>query len=276
MSQRARKSLLYWLILSPLAVVILFPYAVMVFTAIKPREEILAYPPRWLPSRVELANFADMWAAVGFGPALVNSLYVSFVATLLCLLVAIPAGYATSRFAFAGRGLYRQFLLVTQMLSPIVLVIGVFRLMAWLGLINQLNSLVLAYAAFTIAFAVWMLQSYFATIPKELEEAAWIDGCSRLQGLTRIFVPLAVPAVTVTAILTFIFSWNEFVLALTLLRSDDRFTLPLKVYSLVGGRYTVEWHHVMAATFLATVPVAIVFAWLQRYLVQGLALGAVK
>ena len=276
MSPRVRKSLLYWLILAPLAVVILFPYAVMVFTAIKPREEILAYPPRWLPSRVELANFVDMWGAIGFGPALLNSLYVSFVATLLCLLVAIPAGYATSRFAFAGRGLYRQFLLVTQMLSPIVLVIGVFRLMAWLGLINQLNSLVLAYAAFTIAFAVWMLQSYFATIPKELEEAAWIDGCSRLQGLTRIFVPLAVPAVTVTAILTFIFSWNEFVLALTLLRSDDQFTLPLKVYSLVGGRYTVEWHHVMAATFLATVPVAIVFAWLQRYLVQGLALGAVK
>ena len=273
---RVAKSLLCWLILSPLVVVILFPYAVMVFTAIKPREEILAYPPRWLPSRVDLANFVEMWDATGFGPALVNSLYVSFAATLLCLAVAIPAAYALSRFRFAGRGLYRQFLLVTQMLSPIVLVIGIFRLMAWLGLVDQLNALVLTYGAFTVAFAVWMLQSYFATIPVELEEAAWIDGCSRLQALTRIFVPLAVPAVTVTAILTFIFSWNEFVLALTLLRNDERFTLPLKVFSLVGGRYSVEWDHVMAATFLATVPVAIVFAWLQRYLVQGLALGAVK
>jgi multiple sugar transport system permease protein len=273
---RVAKSLLCWLILSPLVVVILFPYAVMVFTAIKPREEILAYPPRWLPSRVDLANFVEMWDATGFGPALVNSLYVSFAATLLCLAVAIPAAYALSRFRFAGRGLYRQFLLVTQMLSPIVLVIGIFRLMAWLGLVDHLNALVLTYGAFTVAFAVWMLQSYFATIPVELEEAAWIDGCSRLQALTRIFVPLAVPAVTVTAILTFIFSWNEFVLALTLLRSDAQFTLPLKVFSLVGGRYSVEWDHVMAATFLATVPVAIVFAWLQRYLVQGLALGAVK
>ena len=273
---RVAKSLLCWLILSPLVVVILFPYAVMVFTAIKPRDEILAYPPRWLPSRVDLANFVEMWDATGFGPALVNSLYVSFAATLLCLAVAIPAAYALSRFRFAGRGLYRQFLLVTQMLSPIVLVIGIFRLMAWLGLVDHLNALVLTYGAFTVAFAVWMLQSYFATIPVELEEAAWIDGCSRLQALTRIFVPLAVPAVTVTAILTFIFSWNEFVLALTLLRSDAQFTLPLKVFSLVGGRYSVEWDHVMAATFLATVPVAIVFAWLQRYLVQGLALGAVK
>ena len=276
MSPRARKSLLYWLILSPLVVVILFPYAVMVFTAVKPRDEIFAYPPRWLPSEVELSNFVEMWGAVGFGPALANSLYVSVAATALCLGIAIPAAYAVSRFRFKGRGLYRQFLLVTQMLSPIVLVIGIFRLMAWLGLVNQLNSLVLAYGAFTLAFAVWMLQSYFATIPVELEEAAWIDGCSRPQALARIFVPLATPAVAVTAILTFIFAWNEFVLALTLLRSDDRFTLPLKVFSLVGGRYSVEWDHVMAATFLATVPVAIVFAWLQRYLVQGLALGAVK
>ena len=276
MSSRARRSLLYWLLLSPLMVVILFPYAVMIATAVKPREEILAFPPRWLPSRLDLWNFVEMWDAVGFGRALLNSLYVSLAATLLCLLVAIPAAYAVSRFRFAGKGPYRQFLLVTQMLSPIVLVIGIFRLMAWLGLVNQLNSLVLAYGAFTLAFAVWMLQSYFATIPVELEEAAWIDGCSRPQALVRIFVPLAVPAVTVTAILTFIFSWNEFVLALTLLRSDDKFTLPLKVFSLVGGRYSVEWDHVMAATFLATVPVAVVFAWLQRYLVQGLALGAVK
>jgi multiple sugar transport system permease protein len=181
-----------------------------------------------------------------------------------------------SRFRFRGRGPYRQFLLVTQMLSPIVLVIGIFRLMAWLGLVDQLNALVLAYGAFGIAFAVWMLQSYFATIPVELEEAAWIDGASRLQSLTRVFVPLALPAVTVTALLTFIYGWNEFVLALTLLRSDAQFTLPIKVFSLVGGRYSVEWDHVMAATFLATVPVAVVFAWLQRYLVQGLALGGVK
>ena len=276
MSPRARKSLLYWLLLSPLMVVILFPYAVMIATAVKPRAEIMAYPPRWLPSRIDLGNFVTMWDAVGFGRALLNSLYVSFAATLLCLLVAIPAAYAVSRFRFPGRGPYRQFLLVTQMLSPIVLVIGIFRLMAWLGLVDQLNALVLAYGAFGIAFAVWMLQSYFATIPVELEEAAWIDGASRLQSLTLVFVPLALPAVTVTALLTFIYGWNEFVLALTLLRSDARFTLPIKVFSLVGGRYSVEWDHVMAATFLATVPVAVVFAWLQRYLVQGLALGGVK
>jgi multiple sugar transport system permease protein len=276
MSPRARKSVLYWLLLAPLVVVILFPYAVMLSTALKPAAEIMRFPPAWFGSRLELGNFAQMWTAVGFGQALLNSLYVSVTATLLCMAVAIPAAYALARFPFRGHGLYRQFLLITQMLSPIVLVIGIFRLMALLGLVDQLNSLVLTYAAFNLAFSIWMLQSYFATIPQEVEEAAYIDGATWLQSLVRIFLPLALPALAVTAILCFIFGWNEFVLALTTLRSSDNYTLTLKVFDLVGGRYSIEWHVVMAATFLATVPVAILFAWLQRYLVRGLALAAVK
>lgn len=276
MSARARRSVLYWLVLSPLVVVILFPYAVMISTAVKPGAEIMNFPPAWFGSRVQLSNFVEMWGKVGFGQALANSLYVALASTALCLLIAIPAGYAMSRFRFAGQGAYRMFLLITQMLSPIVLVIGIFRLMALLGLVDRLNSLVLTYAAFNLAFSVWMLQSYFATIPKEVEEAAWIDGASWLQSLRLVFLPMALPALAVTAILSFIFAWNEFVLALTNLRSSDNFTLTLKVFDLVGGRYSVEWDIVMAATFLATVPVAIVFAWLQRYLVRGLALAAVK
>jgi multiple sugar transport system permease protein len=276
MSRRVKKSILYWLILSPLVVVILFPYAVMLSTALKPGDEIMTFPPRWFGSSLELGNFAERWGKVGFGQALWNSLYVSLGATLLCLLIAIPAGYAMARFRFAGQGAYRQFLLITQMLSPIVLVIGIFRLMAALGLVDDLNSLVLTYAGFNLAFSIWMLQSYFATIPKEIEEAAWIDGATWLQSLLRVFLPLALPALAVTAILAFIFGWNEFVLALTTLRRPENYTLTLKVFDQVGGRYSIEWDIVMAATFLATVPVAIVFAWLQRYLVRGLALAAVK
>jgi multiple sugar transport system permease protein len=121
------------------------------------------------------------------------------------------------------------------MLSPIVLVIGIFRLMAAMGLVDQLWALILTYGAFNLAFAVWMLQSYFATIPKELEEAAWIDGASGFQSLTLVFLPLHCRRSRVTAIFVFINSWNEFVLALTLMRSPDKFTLPLKIFSLVGG-----------------------------------------
>jgi multiple sugar transport system permease protein len=273
---KARRSLLYWLALLPLMVIILFPYAVMLSTALKPKDEVFSFPPTWLPSRLAFDNFARMWTTIGFGTALENSLVVGVATTLLCLAIAIPAAYALARMSFPGKGLYRQFLLVTQMLSPIVLVIGIFRLMAAMGLIDQLVSLILAYSAFNLAFATWMLQSYFSTIPRELEEAAWIDGASKLQSLLRIFLPMATPALAVTAILTFIYSWNEFVLVLTLLRSDEKLTLTMKIFTLVGGAYTVDWSVVMAATLLATVPVAIVFATLQRYLVRGLALGAVK
>ena len=137
-------------------------------------------------------------------------------------------------------------------------------------------SLVVIYTAFNIAFCVWMLQSYFSTIPRDLEEAAWMEGASRWRTLIAVFLPLAVPAMVVTAIFTFINAWNEFVIALTMLRTEGTYTLPIRVFSLVAGRYTVDWHYVMAAAFVASVPVAILFAWLQRYLVRGLSIGAVK
>jgi multiple sugar transport system permease protein len=269
-----RRSILAWLLLAPLVLVILFPYAVMLITAVKPATEVLQ--PRWLPSEVRLANFVEMWERTNFGPALLNSFYVSALSTVGAILVSIPAAYALSRYRFAGRRLYRQFLLISQMLSPIVLVLGLFRLVVALGLLDNINSLILVYAAFNIAFTVWMLQSYFSTIPKDLEEAAWMEGAGRLATLRRVFLPLAVPAIVVTAIFTFINSWNEFVIALTMLRQQENYTLPIQIFSLVAGRYTIEWQHVMGAAFVATFPVAIVFAWLQRYLVRGLALGAVK
>jgi len=276
MSAKLKKSMLYWLILSPLVVVILFPFAVMFVTAVRPRDELFVFPPTWWFSEFRWDNFTDMWVKTNFGRALLNSLYVSFASTALALALSIPAAYALSRYRFPGKRAYRTFLLMTQMMSPIVLVLGLFRLMVALGMVNNLNSLVLTYAAFNMAFTIWMLQSYFSTIPRDLEEAAWIDGATHIQSLWRVFLPLAVPAIAVTSIFGFINSWNEFVLALTMIRSSDDFTLPVQIYSQVAGRYQVEWHHVMAGTVLATVPVAIVFSWLQRYLIRGMALGAVK
>jgi multiple sugar transport system permease protein len=276
MSRKLRRSILYWAILSPLVVVIIFPFAVMFVTAFRPRSELFVYPPTWTFSEIRWENFVEMWDKTGFGGALLNSLYVSVTATLIALILSIPAAYAMSRYRFVGKGAYRTFLLMTQMMSPIVLVLGLFRLMAAMGLVDTLNSLVLTYAAFNMAFTIWMLQSYFNSIPRDLEEAAWMDGASHFTSLVKVFLPLAVPAMVVTAIFTFINSWNEFVLALTMLRSSENFTLPVQIFSQVAGRYQVEWHHVMAATVLATVPVAIVFSWLQRYLIRGMALGAVK
>lgn len=276
-----RRSLLCWLALSPLLVLVVFPFAVMLSTALKPIDEVLAWPPRWLPHRLAWRNFADMWRAADFGTAALNSLGISVAATLLALAVAVPAAYAMARRDLPGRALYRQFLLVTQMLSPVLLVLGLFRMAAsvpFFGgtLVDTRTGVVVIYAAFNVAFAVWMLASYFATIPRDLEEAAWIDGCTRAGAVLRIFLPLAAPAIAVTAIVTFVAAWNEFTVALTLLRDPAKLTLTLRVVNLVAGRYSVQWNQVMAATLLATLPVAVVFALLQRYLVQGLTLGAVK
>jgi len=274
MRKKLARSVLYWILLSPIVVLVLFPFAVMLITAIKPQSEVL--DPTWWPSEPRWENFVEMWHETDFGSAFANSIYVSGLTTLLTILVAIPAAYSLSRYRFAGRGAFRQFLLVSQMLSPIVLVIGLFRLVVAVGMIDSLNAVMLVYVAFNIAFSVWMLQSYFTTIPRDLEEVAWIEGASSVQTLLRVFLPLAVPAMVVTAIFTFINAWNEFVIALTMLRQQAAYTLPIQIFSLVSGRYTVEWHYVMAAALVATIPVAIVFAWLQRYLMRGLALGAVK
>ncbi len=276
-----RRSIWSWVVLSPLVILVLFPFAVMLSTALKPLDEVLAFPPRWIPTHIAWHNFADMWVAAGFGRALLNSVGISIVATLLSLLVAVPAAYAMARLNLPGRGAYRQFLLITQMLSPILLVLGLFRMAAAIPfgdgtLVDTRLALVIIYAAFNIAFAVWMMASYFQTIPRDLEEAAWIDGATPFGAVMRIFLPVALPALAVAGIVTFVACWNEFTVALTLLRSDDKLTLTLRVVNLVAGRYSVEWNQVMAATLLATVPVAIVFASFQRLLTGGLTLGAVK
>jgi multiple sugar transport system permease protein len=271
-----RRSLLHWLALSPLMVVILIPYAVMLSTALKGADEVFSFTPRWIPHRIVFSSFPAIWQQANLGRALVNSLLVSVGATIVTLVPSIPAAYATARMRFRGEGTFRQFLLVTQMISPVVLIIGIFRLIRMMGLVDDLLSLVLTYAAFNAAFAIWMLQSYFRTIPLEVEEAAWIDGARWLTALRLVFLPLALPAIGVAAMFTFINAWTDFVLAFTLLRSPDQLTVTMKIFLQVSGAYHVSWNNVMAGVLIATLPAAIMFAALQRYLVRGLAIGAVK
>lgn len=276
MSDYAKKSLLFWLLLSPLVLLVLFPYAVMISTALKPATEVFEFPPRWLPRHIDFSSFPDMWEKTGFGQALFSSFYVSIGSTVLVLLFAIPGAYALARYRLPGNKMLNLFLLLSQMISPVVLIIGIFRMMAAQHLIDNLNAVVLANAGFSVAFAVWMLQSYFATIPREIEEAAHIDGASWLSSLWRIFLPLAMPAIGVTSIFTFITSWTDFILAFTLLRSQDNLTATMKIFYLVSGSYHVDWNEVMAATLVATLPITIMFILMQRRIVSGLAVGAVK
>jgi len=278
----ARRTFWSWLFLLPLVLLTLFPYIVMLTTALKPANEVYAFPSRWFGSRLAFENFANVWA-LGLGRSLANSLLISLLATMLALLIGFPAAYALSRYRLrrGPRSLYRQFLLLTQMISPIVLAVGIFRIVADLRLINWPYPLVylpliVIYAVFNIAFSTWMMQSYFQTIPEELEEAAWIDGSSRLISFSRIFLPLALPAVAIAALFSFIYCWNEFVLAYLILRRPEQATVTMQVFGLVGGRYTVEWEQVMAAALIATVPMLLVFVFAQKQIIGGLALGSGK
>jgi multiple sugar transport system permease protein len=270
------RSLLIWLILTPLIFVNVAPFVIMILTAIKPADEVFTFPPRWLPSRIAWENFPEMWVAANFGRALMNSLVVSVLSTLLALSLAVPFAYALSRFSFRGKGVLGVILLATQMLSPVVLVLGLFRLVVAMGLNDTHAALVIYYAAFNLAFAVWMLRSYFDSIPLDIEEAAWVEGATRGKALVMVFLPLALPAMAVTAIFSFINAWNDFVLALTILRTPDKATITLEVVNLVAGRYDKEWQQIMAAALVATLPVTLMFAWLQKYLLKGLSGGAVK
>ncbi len=278
---KIRRSIICWLALSPLIVVVLFPFVVMLLTALKPQAEVLSYPTHWLPSCFAWQNFGDMWEATQFGTALKNSLLLSSLSTVCGVAISIPAAYALARFPFKGKGFYRRFLLATQMLSPILLVIGLFKLAASIpygdgNLVDSHIGVIATYTALNTAFSVWMLQSYFSTIARDMEEAAWLEGCGRVRAVFQIFLPLALPAIVVTAIFAFINAWNEFAVVYTLIRSPENKPLTVQIVDLVAGRYSVEWHQVMAAALLATLPVAALFSWLQKYFVQGLSSGGVK
>jgi multiple sugar transport system permease protein len=281
MKRKLLRSVVCWAVLSPLIVLVLFPFAVMISTALKPETEVMSHPPYWIPKHWSLASFPAMWEQAHFSTAIPGTLVICCGSVLLALCVAIPAAYAVARLEFRPKPSYRLFLLVTQMLAPVLLILGLFRMAAAVpfgdgSLVNTRLGVILIYSAFQIAFSVWMLSAYFAAIPRDIEEAAWIDGCGRIRAIWHMFLPLAVPAIAVCASVAFVAGWNEYIVALTMLRSQDKQTVTLQVVNLVAGRYSVEWNQVMAATLVATLPVAIVFAALQRFLVRGLTVGAVK
>ena len=269
------RTIICWLVLLPVMLTDLFPFVVTILTALKPRNELTQIPPNFLPSEFQWGNFIEVWQNTNIASSLINSLFISTVATIIALVVAAPCAYAMTRFDFKGKTAYRFFLLVTQMLSPIVLVLGLFRLMVYMGVVDSLGFLSVIYAAFNIAFCVWMLQSYFETIPKDLEESAWIDGASRFRSLLTIFLPLALPAVVIVAMFTFVNSWNEFIIAFSTLRDSSSYTIQLGIFEMTGY-YSVRWDYIMVSVIIATIPVAILFAWLQKHLVGGLTSGSVK
>ncbi len=254
---------------------LLFPFYVMLITSLKPMSEIFTIPPTWLPAQPTLQSYIEVWRAVPLARFFWNSLIIATGASILTLACAVPAGYALARYRFPGRSFMLYAILVTQMFSPVVVIITLFKVLSAYKLLNTYAALIVTNAAFALAFSLWMLTGFFQSVPKEVEEAAQLDGCTTVQTILKILIPLAAPGVATTVVYTFILAWNEFIFALTFISSTRMQPLTLGLASFIG-RFTIEWNLLMAGSLLATLPVIILFLLVEKHLVTGLSAGALK
>jgi len=247
----------------------------IVVTALKTEKEIYDYPPTFFPTTVTLEQYATILWHSQFPLFIRNSAIVAVVCTLITAIVALLAAYAITRMQFVGRAMVARLIVVAYLLPPSLLFIPLFLVLQRLGLVDALGGLVLAYLTFTVPFATWMLIGHIRTIPSELDEAARIDGASRLQVLLRIIVPVALPGIAVVALFAFTQAWNEFLYALVFVYNNSARTITAGLASLMMGDVFI-WGQLMAASTLAIVPVLLVYLVAQKYLIEGLTGGSVK
>lgn len=261
----------------PVLLVVLFaiaPYAWMILTSIKPQAELSIWPVQYLPRQATLQHYRDLISRTSFSGNLGNSMVIACGSALLGLGVSIPAAYAFSRFRFTGRRQLMTAFLVINMFPIVLLIIPLFLLMRTLGLIDTFAGVILGHSTFAIPFAIWMLTSYFNAIPKELDEAAMIDGASRFETIRLVVLPLVMPGVVTAGIYIFITSWNEYLFAMMLSGQAVRtVTVALQLFI---GEFTIQWGLLTAGGTLIALPVTILFLFVQKRLVGGLTAGAVK
>jgi arabinogalactan oligomer/maltooligosaccharide transport system permease protein len=267
-------------VLVVLCLLTLYPVLWVVGLALSPGQGFR--PGLWpLPAEPTLQNFAELIGATDaaghslFWRQMLNSVVISALTTVLGLALSTTAAYAMSRFEFKGRRFGLTALLATQMFPATMMSVPLYAIMNKLHLLNSVAGLVLVYATSSVPFCVWMLKGYFDTIPRDLEEAALLDGATHGQIFWRVVLPLARPALAVTALFSFMTAWNEFILAATFLDDATRFTLPVALQRFVG-EYKTEWGHFAAGALVVSAPVMAVFFALQRHLVGGLTAGGVK
>ncbi|MGB3280973.1 MAG: carbohydrate ABC transporter permease [Pseudorhodobacter sp.] len=253
----------------------LFPLYWLLKIAITPDQLIFSEGTRLWPSALTLDNFRTVLFQTDFLSYFGNSLYVSLGTAAVTTVIAAGAGYAFSRFHFGGKRIIIAVMLITQMFPLLMIIAPIYKIVASLGLLNSLTSLIVVYTAFNIPFATVLMQSFFDGIPKDLEEAAMMDGCSRFQALRKVIFPLTLPGLGATLGFVFTAAWSELLFALMLISRNEAMTFPVGLLTFVS-KFSVDWGQMMAAGVLALIPSCLFFIFIQRYLVQGLTSGAVK
>jgi multiple sugar transport system permease protein len=272
--RRAAHAAIYSL-LAGMTALMLFPVAWMLTVSVRPNVEVMQIPPQWIPTVFTLEPYLKVLGSPRYLWTFVNSYVIALVVTAFSLVVGALAAYALARFRFKGQRTVIMFLITTQMFPLVLLCIPYFRVVVRLGLYDTLTALVIVYTTFTLPFCILMLRSYFAQIPKEMEEAAMVDGCSRLGAIARTLIPLSFPALVGAGLYTFLLAWNEFLFAVVLIESWGKRVITIAIYSLLA-EFVTEWNMMMAFSVLASAPLVIGFIFLQRYVVQGMTAGAIK
>ena len=272
--RKSWQTILLYVFIVVLCVVILYPYFVMFITALKDNKEMYAvdhiFPNTW-----QWSNFADIWTAAPVFKYLINSMIIAGGATVLAILCGIPAAYALARMRFKGKGIFMGAVIMSQMFSPVVLLVGIYRMMVNINLNNTILGLILLNAAFNQAFAIWLLRGTFMGISPEMEQAAKIDGCGTVKALVRVLLPMALPGIITTLIFVFINAWNEYTIALTLISTDIFKPITVGINVFYGFNF-IQWQYLFATSLFATIPVVVLFLMIEKHLVAGLTSGGVK
>ena len=248
----------------------------MFASSVKQHTEIFQFPPTLIPQSFTLSNFEEVWFLSKFNVFARNSVITSFTVAIAVIFSASLGAYSITRFKYRGRDAISQLILFVYMFPSILLLVPLYILMSRFNLTDNLGGLILCEYAISLPFGLWVLKAFFSTIPKELEEAALVDGCSKFQALYKIILPVAAPGIATVGILTFITSWNAYMLALVLLTSQDVMTLPIGVMMLFTAEPGKDYGLMMAATVIVTIPALLFAMFLQKYLIRGLTAGAVK
>ena len=266
--------LLYFVVLD-VCIITLYPYFAMFCTALKGRGEIFTANGTILPVTALWSYFIDIWSRAPMAKYMLNSILVASGSTLIAMLCGIPAAYALARMRFRGQTAFLGFVIVSQMFAPVVLLIGIYKVMMTMGLTDSIWGLIFINAAFNQAFTIWLLRGTFMGISAEMEQAATIDGCTRVQSMMRVLLPVAAPGIVTTLIFIFINAWNEYTVALCLISTDTLKPLTVGI-NIFNGYNMIEWQYLFAASIFAIIPVVILFRGIEKNLVSGLASGGVK
>jgi trehalose/maltose transport system permease protein len=253
----------------------ILPFYYAVVTSLKPGSEL--FNPSLLFDRVSLSAYTQVFVEQDFLANIINSVIVSATVVGLSLCIGLLAAYALGRISFRGRSVLMITVLCVSMFPQVAVLSGMFDLIRWLGLYNSLGSLILSYLIFSLPFTIWILTTFMRDLPKELEEAAMLDGAQPLTIIVRIYLPLLGPAIASTAMLAFIAAWNEFLFALTFTLSTEQRTIPVAIGLISGAsQHELPWGAIMAASVIVTIPVLLLVMIFQRKIVSGLTAGAVK